>query len=58
MYKYSHALLLLLISFSLSGCMTSDDIFGVKRFEKMSLAELLTAEPSPVLVPNVKQSRL
>ena len=54
MYKYSHALLLLLISFSLSGCMTRDDIFGVKTFEKISLVDLLTAEKSPVLVPKVK----
>ena len=54
MYKYSHALLLLLISFSLSGCMTRDDIFGVKTFEKISLVDLLTAEKSPVLAPKVK----
>ena len=54
MYKYSHALLLLLISFSVSGCMTTDDIFGVKTFEKISLVDLLTAEKSPVLVSEVK----
>ena len=54
MCKYSHALLLLLISFSVPGCMTKNDIFGVKLFEKTSLVDLLTSEKLPVAVPEAK----
>ena len=55
MHKYRPFLLLLLISFVLPGCMTTDDIFGVKRFKKMSLAEFLTAEPSQIVKPSIKK---
>ena len=56
MHKYRPFLLLLLISCVLPACMTTDDIFGVKRFKKMSLAEFLTAEPSKIVIPSVKKS--
>ena len=56
MHKYRPFLLLLLISFMLPACMTTDDIFGVKRFKKMSLAEFLTAEPPQIVIPSVKKS--
>jgi hypothetical protein len=55
MHKYRPFLLLLLISFVLPACMTTDDIFGVKRFKKMSLAEFLTAEPSQIVKPSLKK---
>ena len=55
MHKYRPFLLLLFISFVLPACMTTDDIFGVKRFEKMSLAEFLTAEPSQIVKPSIKK---
>ena len=55
MHKYRPFLLLLLISFVLPACMTTDDIFGVKRFKKISLVDLLTAESSPILSPETKR---
>jgi outer membrane protein TolC len=55
MHKYRPFLLLILISFALPACMTTDDVFGVKRFKKMSLAEFLTAEPSPVVISSEKK---
>ena len=56
MYKYRPFIPLLLTSFALTACMTTDDIFGVKTFKQMSLTDLLTAEPSPPVTPSVKLS--
>ena len=56
MHKYGPFLLLLITSFALPACMTTDDIFGVKTFKKTSLIEFLTSEGIPISNPDVNQS--
>jgi hypothetical protein len=56
MHKYRPFLLLLITSFALPACMTTDDIFGVKTFKKTSLIEFLTSEGIPISNPDVNQS--
>ena len=49
MHNYRPIFLLLLTSFSVSACMTTDDIFGVNTFKKISLVDFLVSEGPPIL---------
>ena len=55
MYNYRSLILLLLTIFLVPACMTTNDIFGVETFKKISLVDLLTAESSPILSPETKR---
>ena len=56
MHNYRTILLPLLASFSVSACMTTDDIFGVNTFKEISLANLLISKSPPVLSTEPKRA--
>ena len=54
MYKYRQVTLMFVTFFFVTACMTTDDIFGRKTFENISLVELLLSEKSPILSPETE----